>query len=115
MAELLAKDFVLQAIDTGKQTNAQKIVDRVRGKDDGGGIPWMVVLDSDGKRLVTSDGPKGNIGCPIQPHEVAWFRSMLEKTRKQLTDAELDAIEAANEAYAKKYRRPPPPAPKDGG
>ena len=28
------------------------------------GIPWMVILDTDGKELISSDGPKGNIGYP---------------------------------------------------
>lgn len=106
MAALLGKDYVLQAIDTARQQNAKGVVERVRGKD-GGGIPWMVVLDADGKRLITSDGPKGNIGCPIQPHEIAFFRTMLEKTRKRLTDAELDAIAKANAAFAEAVLHPP--------
>ena len=110
MAAVLAKDFVLQSIDTSCQRNADKVIARVRGKDRGG-IPWMAVLDADGKRLVTSDGPKGNIGCPIQPHEVDWFRSMLEQTRKRLTDAELDQVQQANEKFAERYRRPPPKPP----
>jgi hypothetical protein len=65
----------------------------------------MAILDGDGKQLVTSDGPKGNIGCPFEPHEIAWFRTMLEKTRGKLTDEDLQAIQAANEAIAEKWRK----------
>lgn len=104
MAGLLAKDYVLQAIDTGKQRNAEAVVARVRtGK--GRGIPWMVVLDPEGKVLVTSDGPKGNIGCPYEPHEIAYFRTMLEQTRKRLGDADLDAIVKANEAFVERLKQ----------
>ena len=67
----------------------------------GGGIPWMVILDGDGGQLVTSDGPKGNIGCPIQPHERAFFYGMLEKTRKHMSDEDVAAVKAGLEAFAK--------------
>ena len=112
MADLLAKDFVLQAIDTSCQVNADKVIAKIRDDAGRGGIPWMVVLDGDGKRLVTSDGPKGNIGCPIQPHEISWFRSMLAKTRKSLSDADLDAVQQANEAFAEAVLHPPKKAEK---
>lgn len=60
-------------------------------------MPWMVVLDSDGKELITSVGPKGNVGCPVQPDEIDYFVKMiesssvsneqrLEKIRKALTE-----------------------------
>lgn len=103
MAELLAKDYVVQSIDTGKQTNARAVVERVRGSD-GGGIPWMVVLDGEGKRVITSEGPEGNIGCPYHPNEIAFFRTMLERSSKRLTKENLDAIQRANEAYVEKLK-----------
>ena len=96
---------MLQSIDTSSQVNADKVIAKVRGKQRGG-IPWMTIVDANGKRLITSDGPKGNIGCPIQPPETEYFRTMLEKTRKKLTDAELDALKKANDTYAERYRRP---------
>jgi thiol:disulfide interchange protein len=42
-----------------------------------GGIPWFAILDGDGKPLVTSVGPKGNVGFPSQDEEIAHFESML--------------------------------------
>ncbi len=99
MQTLLAKDYVLVS-------GAQPVIDRLRKGHSGGGIPWMTIVDADGKELVTSDAPKGgNIGCPVQPEEVAWFRAMLAKTRQRLSDAELAAIERANETFAERYRR----------
>ena len=70
---LLQKDYVLQSIDSGKHQNAKAVIARVRPAA-AGGIPWMVIQGADGRPLVTSDGPKGNIGCPWEPHEIAWFR-----------------------------------------
>ena len=66
-------------------------------KERSGGMPWMVVLDRDGKELITSVGPKGNVGCPVQPDEIDYFVKMiesssvsneqrLEKIRKALTE-----------------------------
>jgi hypothetical protein len=60
-----------------------------------GGIPWFVILDAKGKALVTSDGPKGNIGYPAQPHEIEHFLAMLKQTARKLEPAQLDRIEAA--------------------
>ena len=105
VAQPLAKDYVLLSVDTGKQENAQSVIDRVRGKDAGGGIPWMAILDGDGQQLVTSDGPKGNVGCPYEPAEIAWFRTMLERTRSKLTDGDLDALQKANEAFVETWKK----------
>ena len=57
-----------------------------------GGIPWFVVLDGDGIAGVTSDGPKGNVGFPAAPREIAHFRTMLERSKRKLTDADINAL-----------------------
>ncbi|NRA95209.1 MAG: hypothetical protein HRU14_03270 [Planctomycetes bacterium] len=87
-------------IDQDRMANGKAVAKELRGGG-GGGIPWMVILDGDGKQLVTSDGPKGNIGCPIQPHERAFFYEMLAKTRKHMSDEEAGAVKAGLEAFAK--------------
>jgi hypothetical protein len=95
---------VLRSIDSGKHDAAKAVFAKVR-TGQGGGIPWMAILDADGQPLVTSDGPKGNIGCPFEAHEIEWFRTMLERTRSKLTDEDLKAIQAANEAIVAKWRQ----------
>ena len=65
------------------------------------GYPWSVILDAKGKALVNSDGPGGNIGCPVTEEEAAHFFSMLEKTRQRLTDDELATIKTEHAAFAK--------------
>ena len=55
-----------------------------------GGVPWCTILDKDGKEIINSDGPLGNIGFPVGNEEgINHFISMLEKSRKNLTDEDL--------------------------
>ena len=56
----------------------KEVADRLRDSQ-AGGIPWIAILDGEGKKLVTSDGPQGNIGYPAKPEEIAWFLEMLKK------------------------------------
>jgi len=80
--------------------NGKDVAKQLRGGKRGG-IPWMVILDGEGGQLVTSDGPKGNIGCPIQPHEREFFYEMLAKTKKHMSDDDASAVKAGLEAFAK--------------
>jgi len=100
---LLGKDYVLLSLDTAKHENGKAVIEKLRAGHAGGGIPWMVILDGNGKELVTGDGPQGNIGCPVQPDEIAWFRTMLERTKKRLQPADLDVIERHNKAFAERW------------
>lgn len=104
---LLEKDYVLLSLDSGKHKNSKPVLAKLRGAR-GGGIPWMTILDADGKELVSGDEPtKGNIGCPCDPHEIAWFRKMLEQTKARLQPADLDVIERHNKAFADRWRGRP--------
>ena len=64
----------------------------------------MVILDAEGNELITSDGPRGNIGCPIMPHEIEYFMTMIEKTNERYSEDHLNRIAIALEANAKRYR-----------
>ena len=103
MRTLLERDYVLLSLDSKKHAGGPKVIAKLREGHADDGIPWMTVLDASGKELVTADGPKGNVGCPVQPDEIAWFRTMLERTRTKLTDADLDAIQRHNEAFAERW------------
>jgi hypothetical protein len=67
----------------------------------GRGLPWFVVTDAAQKPLATSDGPDGNIGCPVTPEEAEVFFEILVKTRSRLTDADLAVLRAEHAAFAK--------------
>jgi hypothetical protein len=79
-----------------------------------GGLPWLVILDAEGKELISSNDPKhggGNIGAPAQPDEIDHFLVMLRTTKQHATDAELATLEQELREFAKPYQRPPAPAP----
>jgi len=83
---VLTPDYVFVKIDS-RFANAPAVLKRVRGYS--GGVPWMAILDSQGKPLVTSDGPFGNIGFPSRDAELTHFEAMLRTTSRKLTDANI--------------------------
>ena len=62
----------------------------------------IVFLDAKGNAIVTSDGPKGNIGYPATPAEIEHFIAMLTKARRRIEPAQVEAIEAVLKAEGKK-------------
>lgn len=85
-------------------TNGREVADRL-GKPEQSGVPWMVILDAAGEKLITSDGPKGNVGYPFEPHEIEFFLAMLKSTAKQMSDERLAEIETTLNEAAKKHGR----------
>jgi thioredoxin-related protein len=94
IAALLGPDFLDAKIDIDRMDNGKDLLATYR-KGESGGIPWFVILDAKGKALVTSDGPKGNIGYPGEPHEIEHFLAMLKQTSRKMEPGQLDRIEAA--------------------
>ena len=85
------KDYIWVKMDH-RWHRAREIMKELRGEADAG-VPWWVILDADGKPLATSNNSQGdNIGFPNGDDGRAHFRSMLEKTRIRLTDAEITAL-----------------------
>ncbi|MCX7424273.1 MAG: carboxypeptidase regulatory-like domain-containing protein, partial [Planctomycetia bacterium] len=101
--EVLGRDYVVVTIDRDRFAHGGDVMDRVRTAKEGG-IPWMAILDAQGKVLVTSDAPGGNIGYPAKPEEIDHFMKMLGTTAKRLTPDDLAALrkdlEAAEPAKA---------------
>jgi hypothetical protein len=93
--DLLSKDYIAVKLDH-RWTHTQEIVKKYRPSDSAG-VPWVCILDADGKLLITSDGPDGNAGFPSRDNseEIAHFMAMLRTTRVRLTDADLATIQAA--------------------
>ena len=77
MRDRFAKDYEVVMIDTDRMTGGAELAAELR-KGKRGGIPWMITLDGDGHPKATSDGPKGNIGCPVKPHEIDHFLQMIK-------------------------------------
>jgi hypothetical protein len=84
-------------------TNGKEVLGRYPNASDGG-IPWIAILDPNGEVLATSNGPKGNIGYPAEPDEIAHFLAMLKKTVKRIEPEQLDRIESALKDAAAKIK-----------
>ena len=102
-ADLFADDYVVLKIDVEKMEHGDETARRLRG-DQSGGIPWITILDADATELVTSDGPNGNIGCPITEQECAYFIGMIEKTIQHAPESQVAEIAKALDEYAKTRR-----------
>src|SRR5512138_219345 len=100
IAPILEKQFVNLNIDSDRMNGGQALLKKYQQK--GGGIPWFVFLDADGNPLVTSDGPKGNVGFPAEPHEIEHFKTMLDKVKRQLTDQDIAVLIKSLEDAARK-------------
>ncbi len=97
-SEIIELDFVDVKIDLTEMDQGAAVAKRLR-KSRTGGIPWMVILDADGKELITSDGPKGNCGYPLLPHEIDHFLSMLRSTSTRTNEKQLAEIKKALDEY----------------
>src|SRR6185369_9258412 len=84
---ILAKDFVDVKIDQDRMTGAAGVIEKLRTTK--GGIPWFCILDESGAILCTSDGVKGTIGFPAEPGEIDHFVGMMNKTRKNMSAADV--------------------------
>ena len=101
MAAIIGRDFVDVKLDLSRMTGADEILKKYNA-DQSGGIPWFVFLDAKGTAIVTSDGPKGNIGYPYTPEEIEHFVAMLKKAARKIGPAQIEAIESTLKAEAKK-------------
>ena len=94
---------MLLKIDVQEMENGAGVAARLRGQE-GGGIPWMTILDGEGTELANSDGPNGNIGCPISEQECGWFTEMIRKSAVNDPEETASGIAAALEEYASSRR-----------
>jgi hypothetical protein len=86
---LISKDFVVVTLDR-RFANGAEVMKRLR-KDDVS-TPWTAVLDVDGKTLITSDGPGGNIGYPGDASGRTHWEKMLRTGAWRLTEAEVRGL-----------------------
>jgi len=100
----ISKGFVVVKIDVDEMTGGQDVADRLRGSR-GGGIPWMVVLDSGGNELISADSPSGNIGCPIEPTGATYFLTMLQTSGSRMNADDLATVASQLEEFSKPYRQ----------
>lgn len=96
LSPILTKHFVVVKLNKDVARNGSAAEFRYRDMDPPGGlyIPWYVILDETGKPLITSDGPKGEMGCALGPGKHrTYFLHMLSITAPRITDEEIDEID----------------------
>ena len=91
VAPILAKDFVDVKIDIDRMIGGKDLISRFR-PEGSSGIPWFAFLSPEGKTIATSEGAKGNLGCPYTKEEIAAFKLILAKVAHRITPKELDLI-----------------------
>ena len=100
----MEKDYVDLKIDTERHAGGEAEANRLtEGRSVG--YPWSVILDANGKALINSDGPAGNVGCPVSDAERAHFIEMIRASRQRITDEELDVLAKELAAFAKEIGR----------
>lgn len=102
--EAFADQFVIAKIDTERMTHGAEVSSRFRTSETG--IPWFVILDEQGDPIVDCEGPQGNIGYPVAPHEIAHFLEMIKTSAPDIAPEKLTQIEASLRENAKTYERP---------
>lgn len=103
-AALFADDYIVVKIDVEEMEHGGEVAAQLRGARTGG-IPWITILDAEGTELVTSDGPDGNIGCPVSENECAYFVTMIEMTIRHAPEGRVADIAKALEVFAEKRRQ----------
>jgi hypothetical protein len=91
VAPVLARYFRILKIDQDRYVGGADMLKRMR-KSERGGIPWFTFLDAEGREVVNSNGPKGNLGCPYTDEEIAAFLDILEVAAPAMTAEERDVI-----------------------
>lgn len=104
IAPIMARDFVDRKIDTDRMTGGKDM--QAKFGAEAKGIPWFAFLDRDGKVVVDSDSPKGNIGYPAEVHEIAHFMAMLKKAARNITPEQMATIEKELNTAGEKFRAP---------
>ena len=108
-APIYDKGWVDVMIDVDRDTHGQAVNERLKGKRQGG-LPWMVILDADGKEIVSSNAESKdgkNIGGPRADWECAWFGVMMDRSRgDKVTAEEIKIMTDDLEAYSKPKRSP---------
>jgi len=92
--DIFSQDYVIAAINTDRTTHVKEVKQRVGYPSDPmTGVPWSVILSPKGKPLVTSNGPKGNIGFPSEKEEIEHFLKMLRQTSTHISAEQFKVIE----------------------
>lgn len=89
--DVLEKDYVLFKFDDIRDLHGHDLSKAL--KFDAHGVPCHAIYDGDGKELINSVGPQGNIGSPVGDLDaVGHLRKMLDTTAQNITAEEIEML-----------------------
>lgn len=91
VSEVFGKAFVPVKVDVDRMTGGQEMSTRFGRRDDDG-IPFFAILDAEGRKLADSRSSQGNVGFPVEPHEIDHFMKVVRGSGKMLTSSQLDLL-----------------------
>jgi thioredoxin-related protein len=104
VAAIFDREFIIAQVDIDRMTDGPEVMKKYR-PDTSGGIPWYVILDSQGKSLATADSPRGNIGYPFQPAEIDHFLATVKDTARRIDRGQLDQLRKSLEENAEQIKK----------
>jgi thioredoxin-related protein len=104
VSAILERDFLVLKVDIDRMTAGKDVMKRFRGQAPGG-IPWYVILDSNGKSLGTADAPGQNIGYPLEPKEIDAFLGLLKGQCRHIEAGQLERLRHSLEEAAAQIQR----------
>lgn len=82
------RDYIWVKMDH-RWTGARDLMKPYRGTSQGG-VPWWLIVDADGKPLITSNTDSGpNIGFPSDPDGISHFEKMMQKTAQHMSPEDI--------------------------
>ena len=93
-AAIMHNYYIRIPVDYERNEGAPELAQQL-GAPAGDGLPLWAVVDADGKPLANSNSPKGNIGFPGSPEEIAEFIAVVRSTAKGIAPAQLLTIQSA--------------------
>lgn len=90
--EVLNRDYVLLKIDNVRDKHGDEVAKRIVGDRENFGVPFHAIFAADGRLLVDSESPVGNIGHPSSFEGRRHLAKMLHGTRKKLMKSDVDQI-----------------------
>jgi thiol:disulfide interchange protein len=79
VSEVFDSAFVRVKIDVERMTGGEDVAEKY-GKSEATGIPFFAVLDGNGRKLLDSVGPQGNVGFPVEDFEIVHYMDVMTKT-----------------------------------
>ena len=88
VSQILGKHYVNVKIDTKYMPDGNAVFSKLAKP----GAPSWVIVTPDRKPVIDSYAESGNVGYPMEPHEIAYYVKALKKATPKISEKELDTL-----------------------